>query len=233
VKRALVVINPISGVGRARPGGSAEVDLARAVLSDAGFATTVVVTTGPGHATDAVRREQATGLDLAVAWGGDGTMNDVARVLVATGVGLAIVPAGSGNGLARDLGVPMDPRSALAVAAAGTRRRIDVGDANGEYFFNVAGLGLDARSPASPRSGAAARIRTRSPGTAKPCRPGRCSSRWPTPGNTGATAASPRRPASTTDASIWWSPRSSLSGDCWRTFRRFFAAPSARRGTSG
>jgi YegS/Rv2252/BmrU family lipid kinase len=145
VKRALVVINPISGTGRARPGGSAEVDLARGVLSDAGFDTTVVVTTGPGHATEAARREQTVGLDLAVAWGGDGTMNDVARVLAFTGVGLAIVPAGSGNGLARDLGVPMDPRSALAVAVNGTRRRIDVGDANGEYFFNVAGLGLDAR----------------------------------------------------------------------------------------
>jgi YegS/Rv2252/BmrU family lipid kinase len=145
VRRALVIINPISGAGRARPGGSAEVDLARSVLSNAGFETTVVVTRGPGHATAAARQELAAGLDLAVAWGGDGTMNEVARVVAFSGVGLALVPAGSGNGLARDLGVPMDPQAALAVAASGARRRIDVGAANGEYFFNVAGLGLDAR----------------------------------------------------------------------------------------
>jgi diacylglycerol kinase family enzyme len=72
-------------------------------------------------------------------------MNEVARVVAFSGAGLALVPAGSGNGLARDLGVPMDPRAALVVAAQGARRRIDVGAANGEYFFNVAGLGLDAR----------------------------------------------------------------------------------------
>jgi YegS/Rv2252/BmrU family lipid kinase len=115
------------------------------VLSDAGFDPTVVVTLGPGHATAVAKREQTAGLDLVVAWGGDGTMNEVARVAAFTSVALAIVPAGSGNGLARDLGVPMDPRAALALAASGPRRRIDVGDVNGEYFFNVAGLGLDAR----------------------------------------------------------------------------------------
>lgn len=143
--RALVVINPISGAGRAYPGGAAEVDLARRVFVDAGYEVEVIVTTGPGHATAAARETASRGVDLMVAWGGDGTMNDVARVAAFSDVALAIVPAGSGNGLARELGVPLDPRSALALAAQGARRRIDVGEVNGEYFFNVAGLGLDAR----------------------------------------------------------------------------------------
>lgn len=142
---ALVVINPISGAGRADPGGAGEVDLARGTLGRAGYDTAVVVTQGPGHATEAARGAVTRGVDLVVAWGGDGTMNEVARALAFGSTALALVPAGSGNGLARDLGVPLDPGRALAVAASGRRRRIDVGDVNGEYFFNVAGVGLDAR----------------------------------------------------------------------------------------
>ena len=145
MKRATVVINPISGAGRRAPGGAAEVELARRVLAEAGYEPSVVVTTGTGHATDAARAAVAQGAEFVVSWGGDGTMNEVARALAFGSTALALVPAGSGNGLGRDLGVPFDPAAALAVAAAGRRRRIDVGEANGQYFFNVAGVGLDAR----------------------------------------------------------------------------------------
>jgi diacylglycerol kinase (ATP) len=145
VKSAVVVINPISGTGRAHPGGAAEVELAQRTLSASGYATRVVVTTGPGHATCAATEAVAAGAELVVSWGGDGTMNEVARALAFTSVALGLVPAGSGNGLARDLGLPMRPAAALAVAASNHRRRIGVGEANGRYFFNVAGVGLDAR----------------------------------------------------------------------------------------
>ena len=145
MKPALVVINPISGAGRADAGGAAEVDAAKAVLGRGGYDATVVVTTGPGHASDATRRACAEGTALVVAWGGDGTMNEVARELAFGPVPLALVPAGSGNGLARDLGVPREPMAALAAATAGRPWRIDAGEIDGGLFFNVAGLGLDAR----------------------------------------------------------------------------------------
>jgi diacylglycerol kinase (ATP) len=145
VRPALVVINPVSGVGRRDAGGAAEVEAARTALAAGGFDATVVVTTGPGHASEATRRACASGAALVVAGGGDGTMNEVARVLAFGPVPLARVPAGSGIGLARDLGVPRDPRAALAVATAGRPWRIDAGAVNGALFFNVAGLGLDAR----------------------------------------------------------------------------------------
>jgi YegS/Rv2252/BmrU family lipid kinase len=145
VKRALVVINPISGTRRVDAGGAAEIEVARRVLGDGGFDATVVVTTGPGHAAEATRHACAEGAELVVAWGGDGTMNEVARVLAFGAVPLALVPAGSGNGLARDLGIPRNPPAALAVATGGRRWRIDAGAVNGALFFNVAGLGLDAR----------------------------------------------------------------------------------------
>lgn len=144
MRPALAVINPKSGV-RPDGGGAAEVALARDVLQAAGFAADVVVTRGPGHATEASRDAAAGGADLVVAWGGDGTMNEVARALAFGPVALALVPAGSGNGLARDLGVPLDAAAALQLAAQGRRRRIDAGEVNGQLFFNVAGVGLDAR----------------------------------------------------------------------------------------
>ncbi len=144
MRPALVVINPISGV-RANPGGGAEAALAERVLRDVGFAAEVAVTTGPGHATELAREAATRGVELVVAWGGDGTMNEVARALAFGPMALALVPAGSGNGLARDLGVPLEAAAALALAGRGRRRRIDAGEANGQLFFNVAGVGLDAR----------------------------------------------------------------------------------------
>jgi diacylglycerol kinase (ATP) len=145
LKSALVVINPISGAGRADAGGAAEVEGARAVLARGGYQATVVVTKGPGHASAATRQACSDGAALVVAWGGDGTMNEVARELAFGEVPLALVPAGSGNGLARDLGVPREPMAALEAATAGQPWRIDAGEIDGGLFFNVAGLGLDAR----------------------------------------------------------------------------------------
>jgi diacylglycerol kinase family enzyme len=54
------------------------------------------------------------------------------------------VPVGSGNGLARTLGIPLTPRRAIRSLADGVVRRMDVGLANGRPFLNVAGAGLDA-----------------------------------------------------------------------------------------
>jgi diacylglycerol kinase family enzyme len=55
-----------------------------------------------------------------------------------------IVPAGSGNGLARELGIPFSPRKALAHALVVPARQIDAAEIEGRLFFNVTGIGLDA-----------------------------------------------------------------------------------------
>jgi YegS/Rv2252/BmrU family lipid kinase len=81
---------------------------------------------------------------LVCAWGGDGTVNEVARAVAGSGTALGVVPAGSGNGLARELGLPWDPAAALAVALGCRERVIDVGDVDGHLFVNLAGIGLDA-----------------------------------------------------------------------------------------
>lgn len=103
-------------------------------------------TSGPGHAVELAREAAATGCAAAVAVGGDGTMNEVARGLVGTPCALGLVPRGSGNGLARHLGIPLDSTRALDLLLAPvlSLRPIDTGDANGHLFLNVMGVGFDA-----------------------------------------------------------------------------------------
>jgi diacylglycerol kinase (ATP) len=87
----------------------------------------------------------AGGATLVIAWGGDGTINEVASELAFRDVAFAVIPAGSGNGLARELKIPCDVSHAFAVAFDGAERVIDAGEIEGRLFFNVAGVGLDAQ----------------------------------------------------------------------------------------
>ena len=102
------------------------------------------VTEGPGHATELARAAADAGADVVLSVGGDGTANEVARALVGRTAALGIVPMGSGNGLARALGIPLRPLDALDALETGVRRTIDVGFLNGRPFLNVAGIGFDA-----------------------------------------------------------------------------------------
>jgi diacylglycerol kinase (ATP) len=80
-----------------------------------------------------------------VACGGDGTVNDVASQLVNTETTLGIIPMGSGNGLAREMGVPFDLELAVKTLAEHTDIiRIDTGRVNEHFFLNIAGVGFDA-----------------------------------------------------------------------------------------
>ena len=142
--RAVVVINPLSGRGRHQSQIDAHTALAREVLAAHGFEVAVRATTKGGDAHRFAREAVDADTDLVVAWGGDGTINEVASALVRTDVPLAIVPAGSGNGLAADLAIPFDPRAALTIAAAAPNLVIDAGTVDGHFFFNIAGVGIDA-----------------------------------------------------------------------------------------
>jgi len=143
--RATVIINPISGHGADGRQLAAHLELARATLTRAGLAVETYVTTGPGDAHQRAAAAAAQGDGLVIAWGGDGTINEIGTALAGSRVALGIVPAGSGNGLARDLGLPLEPARALAVAAGTGERRIDAGALNDQLFFNIGGIGLDAR----------------------------------------------------------------------------------------
>lgn len=104
------------------------------------FATTE----GKGHAYELARRSAEQNYDIVVAIGGDGTVNEAASGLVNSTTSLGILPNGSGNGLARGLGIPISIRRAIKIITTGQNRSIDVGQIGGKNFFVIAGLGLDA-----------------------------------------------------------------------------------------
>jgi diacylglycerol kinase (ATP) len=114
------------------------------VLAARGAQGAVHLTEGPGHAFELARAAVAERAAVVCAWGGDGTVNEVTRAVAGSGSALGVVPAGSGNGLARELGLPGDPTEALLVALGHRERVIDVGDAGGRLFVNLCGVGLDA-----------------------------------------------------------------------------------------
>jgi YegS/Rv2252/BmrU family lipid kinase len=95
----------------------------------------------PKYFPDLIRqyREQ---IDLVIVGGGDGSANAAVEGLLDTGLPLGILPLGTANNLARTLGIPSSLPEACQIIAQGCLHRIDLGWVNGQYFFNIASLGL-------------------------------------------------------------------------------------------
>ncbi|TAF79443.1 MAG: diacylglycerol kinase [Runella slithyformis] len=102
------------------------------------------MTAHAGHATDLAREAVAQHIDVVVAVGGDGTVNEVARGLLHSQVVLGIVPMGSGNGLARHLGISMNVPQATKRIFNSEKQLIDSALINNIPFFCTAGAGFDA-----------------------------------------------------------------------------------------
>jgi diacylglycerol kinase (ATP) len=122
----------------------ARAQLARSVVDRDGVPADVSVTERVGHARELAKAAVERGARLVIAWGGDGTINEVASTLAFGTVPLGIVPAGSGNGLARELGVNRRADRAIANALSATARPMDLGEVDGHFFANIAGIGFDA-----------------------------------------------------------------------------------------
>lgn len=138
--KARLIINPISGT-RSKAG------LDRMVidsLSPLGWEVEVVYTKGHGDATRLALSAIEKKCDAVLAAGGDGTINETAAALCGTGVVLGILPCGSGNGLARHLGIPIDLREGLKVIHEDHPADIDYATVNDRKFFCTCGVGFDA-----------------------------------------------------------------------------------------
>ena len=138
-----IIINPISG-GVSPRAARARTQLALAVVDAHGDPVEVLLTEGVGHARELAKAAVRRGARLVLAWGGDGTINEVASALAFEEVPLGIVPAGSGNGLARELGVHPRAERAIADALQAVPRPMDLGELDGRLFANLAGIGFDA-----------------------------------------------------------------------------------------
>lgn len=142
MKKALLIVNPVSGTS---PGSKeAIVEMARRMLPAAGFDLEVAYTERRGHASELAAAAAAAGVGTIIAAGGDGTVNETARALCHTASTLGIIPCGSGNGLARHLGISMNPEKALQTVCDGRSELCDFCTANGEPFFCTFGMGFDA-----------------------------------------------------------------------------------------
>ena len=138
-RKALFIINPISG-GKKKDGVP---ELIEKYLDQELFTFVVIYTDGVAHARQ-IAREAISEFDLIVAVGGDGTVNEVASAVVGTETVLGIIPFGSGNGLARFLGIPMNAKKAIKTLNEWRIENIDSARLNGRPFFNMAGMGFDA-----------------------------------------------------------------------------------------
>lgn len=147
--RVTIVINPVAGVRGTLDRARRRAEWATGLLRSSGADPDVFISERHGHARELAAAAVAGGAEVVAAWGGDGTVNEVASALAGSDVALAVIPAGSGNGLARMLGVPADPRRAIQRFLQAPERRIDVGEIDGRPFVNIAGVGFDAHVAAA------------------------------------------------------------------------------------
>lgn len=140
MKKIKFVVNPISGT----QSKELILSLLDEKIDKTKYSWEVVYTERAGHAVEIAAQAAEEKTDMVVAIGGDGTINEIARSLVHTDTALGIIPCGSGNGLARHLHIPMEPKKALEVLNEGCTDIIDYGKINGTDFFCTCGVGFDA-----------------------------------------------------------------------------------------
>ncbi len=140
-REVALLVNPTSGNGT----GARLLDPVAARLRTGGLGVEVVAGRDGDEAFDRLRDRVAAGVDGVVAVGGDGLVNIALQVVGGTHVPLGIVPAGTGNDIARALGlVPGDAPSAVDLVRLGATRTVDLGRANGRWFAGVLGSGFDS-----------------------------------------------------------------------------------------
>src|SRR5688572_10845213 len=147
-RKATLISNPKTGryaSRRLRP-----IEELASQLESLGVAVDLKLTSGPGEATEIAARAARNGSSDVIVAGGDGTINEAIQGLTGTAARLAIIPRGTANVLARELGLPLNDKQAVAVAAQGKSRKIYLGLAIDEvtkeqrHFVLMAGIGLDA-----------------------------------------------------------------------------------------
>ena len=131
MKKLIFIVNPISGT----QSKELILNLLDEKIDKEKYTWDVVYTKRAGHAIEIAAQAAEMKTDVVVAIGGDGTINEIGRSLVHTETALGIIPCGSGNGLARHLHIPMEPKKALEIINDGICDIIDYGKINGTDFF--------------------------------------------------------------------------------------------------
>ena len=140
-KNIFLIINPFAGRGKK---GKTAVESALSWLKENAENVEYAYTQHPGHAIQ-LANNAAADYDVIVAVGGDGTVNEVAQGLIGTSKTMGILPIGSGNGLARELGISMNLEKSAHTLITGKTQQIDVCKINSQRFLCTSGIGFDAQ----------------------------------------------------------------------------------------
>jgi len=140
MKNIAFIINPVSGTQNKRRIPK----LIDKFIDKSQWATDIVFTEYPKHATELAEQYARLGFDAVVAVGGDGTMNEVATGLRHTNTALGLIPIGSGNGFARHLGIPLRTPRAIEMLNHSEAITVDYGMMGEQPFFCTCGTGFDA-----------------------------------------------------------------------------------------
>ena len=116
---------------------------ARAAFARAGVACRVVTSERPGHAAE-LAASRGRDVDAVFTLGGDGTVMEVVSALSGTRVPVGVLPGGTGNLIARVMGIPLRVRHAVPALVRGDVATIDLGVVGGRRFAFAAGVGVDA-----------------------------------------------------------------------------------------
>ena len=140
IKKILFIVNPISGKGKQKNIAS----VIERYLDKDKFSFELKFTKNENHAREIILKHQDY-FDILIAVGGDGSVNQMGALLINSQVIFGIIPAGSGNGLARHLKIPLNFKGAINVINSYRKpMKIDVAKMNDEYFLSTAGTGFDA-----------------------------------------------------------------------------------------
>lgn len=140
-KSIRVILNPAAGKG------NPVLKTFNKVFLDAGYDWDMALTQGIGDGRKLAQQAIAEGVDVIVAYGGDGTLMDVASGMIGSHVPLGILPGGTGNVLSIELGIPREIQAGLHLIANPDLQSIspiDAGQFGDQIFFQRAGVGLEA-----------------------------------------------------------------------------------------
>jgi len=135
------IINPVSG----RKQRSDQAEIIRKSLDNTKYKALIYHTEYKGHAYELAEKAAKKGCKTVVAVGGDGTVNEVGGAAIQWNMTMGIIPAGSGNGLARHLKIPVHAAKAIKLINKGEKMLIDAGKLDDKWFFCTCGIGFDAR----------------------------------------------------------------------------------------
>jgi len=143
----LVIVNPVSGGGRAL---RAE-PLVASYFAERGRAADFVHSQGSDDIRERASRVASEGFRYVLALGGDGAFHHVVEGIRGTETIAGFLPAGNGNDIAEALGIPADPVAAAAAFVQGAPRQVDLirvrfSDGRTEHYIGAGGLGLDAEA---------------------------------------------------------------------------------------